>query len=115
MSGPDNTTRVVLTTAPDPGAAASLARALVEERLAACANVLPGVRSVYWWEGEIEDAEEVLVVLKTTGDRLEAMLRRAAVLHPYDVPELLALPVDAGHPPYLDWVRRETRDDTSGP
>jgi periplasmic divalent cation tolerance protein len=101
--------RVVLMTAPDRATAESLGEALVRERLAACANVLPGITSWFWWEGELERAEEALVVLKTRAERVGELLARAAELHPYDVPELLALPVEAGLPAYLEWVGRESR------
>jgi periplasmic divalent cation tolerance protein len=101
--------RVVLMTAPDRATAEKLGEALVRERLAACANVLPGVTSLFWWEGELQRAEEALVVLKTPAEQVDALLARAVELHPYEVPELLALPVEAGLPAYLDWVGREAR------
>lgn len=109
--------RVVLMTAPDRETAERVGTALVEARLAACANVVPGISSVYRWQGAVERAEEVLVVLKTRSERVEALVSRAAELHPYDVPELLALPVREGHGPYLDWVRSETdgEPESSGP
>lgn len=97
-------------TAPDPEVAERLATELVEARLAACANLVPGVTSIYWWEGAVERAQEVLLVLKTTGERLPELVKRAAELHPYDVPEVLALPVEVGHGPYLRWVADETAD-----
>ena len=100
---------VVLTTAPGPSEARRIARALVEERLAACANVLPGVTSIYWWEGELQEDGETLIVLKTTREGLEELEDRLAELHPYDVPELLALDVVAGLEPYLEWVEGEVR------
>ncbi len=108
----DSETRVraVLTTVPDAETGERLGRTLVEERLAACANVLPGVVSVYRWKGEIERSAEALVILKTTEERLPALQARAVELHPYDVPEVLALPVGAGHPPYLAWVDQEVGD-----
>lgn len=100
---------VVLVTAPSPDQAAELARALVEERLAACGNVLPAIRSIYRWEGKIHDDAEALLVLKTTRGRFEALRERVIALHPYDVPEVLALPVEAGSAPYLAWLAAETR------
>jgi periplasmic divalent cation tolerance protein len=100
---------VVLVTAPTPERAAELARALVEERLAACGNVVPGLRSIYRWEGKIEDEPEVLLVLKTTRDRFDALRERVLALHPYQVPEVLALPVEAGSARYLAWLVAETR------
>ncbi len=100
---------VVFVTAPSPDRAAELARAVVEERLAACGNVVPGVRSIYRWEGEVVDEPEALLVLKTTRDRLDALRERVLALHPYEVPEVLALPVEAGAERYLAWVHSETR------
>ena len=96
-------------TAPDRATAEQVGEALVRERLAACANVLPGVTSLFWWGGELQRAEEALLVLKTAAERVEALLARAVELHPYEVPELLALPVEAGLPAYLEWVGREAR------
>lgn len=98
---------VVLVTTPTPEVAADLARALVEARLAACGNVVPGLRSIYRWEGAVQDEPEALLVLKTTRGRFEPL--REAVLrhHPYQVPEVVALPVEAGSAPYLDWVRAQ--------
>lgn len=100
--------RVVLVTAPDLATADALATALVEARLAACANILPSVTSVYRWEGAVERAEEVLLVLKTGSDRVAELVEATVERHPYDVPEVLALPVAEGHGPYATWVRTET-------
>ena len=97
----------VLTTAPDTSVAESLAQRLVEERLAACANVLPGVTSVFWWEGSVQSEGEVLVLLKSTEARYPALRDRLLELHPYDVPEVLRLPVAGGSEGYLEWVRSE--------
>jgi len=99
--------RTILITAPDASTGERLGRALVQERLAACANIVPGVVSVYWWQGDVHRDTEVLIIVKTTQDRVEAVRARVVELHPYDVPEVLALSVDAGHSPYLDWVRSE--------
>ncbi len=99
--------RLVLVTAPDAEAGARLGRALVDERLAACVNVVPGLRSIYRWEGEIQDDAEVLLLVKTRADRLENLTTRVRELHPYDVPEVLVLAVDGGSADYLDWVRAE--------
>jgi periplasmic divalent cation tolerance protein len=104
---PDDAVRVALSTAPDADVAARIARALVEERLAACANLLSPVRSIYRWQGRVEDDTEVLLVIKTRADRVDALAERLRALHPYDVPELVVLPVDAGLAAYLDWVRAE--------
>jgi periplasmic divalent cation tolerance protein len=99
---------VVLVTAPSPDQAAEIARALVEERLAACGNVVPAIRSIYRWEGKVHDDAEALLVLKTTRGRFEALRDRVLALHPYDVPEVLALPVEAGNAAYLAWIAAET-------
>ncbi len=99
----------VLVTVPDAGKAAELARALVEERLAACGNVIAGVRSIYRWEGKVQDEGEVLLVLKTARRRFPDLLARLRSLHPYEVPEILAIPVEEGNGAYLDWVDQSTR------
>jgi periplasmic divalent cation tolerance protein len=99
---------VVLVTAPSADQAAALARALVEERLAACGNVIPGLRSIYRWEGQVQDEPEALLVLKTTRSRFEALRERVLALHPYEVPEVIALPVEVGSAPYLAWIAGET-------
>lgn len=102
-------TLVVLVTAPSAETAAGIARALVEERLAACGNVVPGLRSIYRWEGTVHDEAEALLVLKTTRGRFAALRDRVLALHPYQVPEVLALPVEEGSQKYLAWVGEETR------
>jgi len=101
-------TIVVLVTAPTPERAAELARTLVEERLAACGNVVPGLRSIYRWEGKVQDDAEALLLLKTTRARFEALRDRVLALHPYQVPEVIALPVEAGSAKYLEWIAAET-------
>ena len=100
---------VVLVTTPTPERAAEIARAVVEERLAACGNVVPGLRSIYRWEGKLQDEGEALLVLKTTRARFEELKQRVLSLHPYQVPEVIALPVEAGSAPYLAWIAGETR------
>ena len=82
---------------------------LVEERLAACASVLPGLRSVYRWQGAIERADEVLLLIKTTRERIEPLTARVASLHPYELPEVVAVEVAGGLAAYLDWVEEQTR------
>lgn len=99
---------VVLVTAPSAERAAEIARALVEERLAACGNVVPGLRSIYRWEGKVQDDAEALLLLKTTRARFDALRDRVLALHPYEVPEVIALPVEAGSERYLAWIRGET-------
>jgi periplasmic divalent cation tolerance protein len=95
---------VVLSTLPNPEKAAEIARILVEERLAACVNIVPQIRSIYRRKDAIQDEAETLAVVKTTADRAEALHARLLALHPYQLPEVLALPVSGGHSPYLEWV-----------
>lgn len=102
--------QVVLVTAPDGDSAALIARTLVAERLAACVNLVSAVRSIYRWEGSVEEDEEVLLVVKTRAGRTEALAERIRALHPYAVPEVLALTAGGGSAAYLDWVRAETRE-----
>jgi periplasmic divalent cation tolerance protein len=97
-------TRLVFVTCPDPAVAVNLAKSLVEERLAACGNVLPGVRSIYRWEGAVHDGAECLLLLKTTAAGYPALEARVKALHPYDVPEIIAVKVEGGLPAYLQWV-----------
>ena len=99
----------VTTTADDIEQLARLARSLVEERLIACANLAPGVRSIYRWEGTTNDEPEALAVLHTTADRAERVVVRVRELHPYDTPQILVTPVLAADPGYADWVREATR------
>lgn len=99
---------VVLVTAGTDAEAASLGRTLVEERLAACANLVPGIRSIYWWEGKVEEAGEHLLLLKARAADVPALAARVKELHGYDVPEVLALPVADGSPAYLAWLADAT-------
>jgi periplasmic divalent cation tolerance protein len=103
-AGPDASgVRVLLSTAP-PGEAHALARRLVEEGLAACVSLVPGVRSVYRWQGAVADDPETLMVLKTTATGLPRLMARLCELHPYEVPEQLVLEPTAGTPAYLAWL-----------
>lgn len=98
---------LVSCTHPEDGVEA-LAEALVEARLVACAQVTRGLQSVYRWQGKIESAAEARVDLKTTADRLTALMEAITRLHPYDVPEIVAMPIMSGSAAYLDWVRDQT-------
>ncbi|MEK6750079.1 MAG: divalent-cation tolerance protein CutA [Pseudomonadota bacterium] len=95
---------VVYCTCPEGDGAVALATALVEQKLAACVNLVPGIHSIYRWQGAVERATEVLLIIKTRRDRLEALAQGIRALHPYQVPEILALPVTAGFVPYLQWL-----------
>ena len=103
MSSPSDVVLVYMT-APSESVALRLARGAVEARLAACGNLLPQVRSIYRWQGAICDDPEVLVLFKTTADQLGALRDHLVAAHPYDCPEVIAVPVVAGHAPYLEWV-----------
>ena len=100
---------VALCTAPDPETAESLAGGMVDNRLAACVNILPEIRSMYRWDNEVQRDSEVLMVIKTTRPGVDPLKQWLARHHPYDVPELLALPVEDGFSDYLGWVIQETR------
>ena len=95
---------VVLCTVGSAEDAERLARAVVEGRLAACVNVVPGVTSFYRWEGKVASDGEWLLIMKTTKERFAALREAVVELHPYDVPEVIELPIGDGHPPYLDWI-----------
>jgi periplasmic divalent cation tolerance protein len=106
--------RVAFVTAPNEETAEALGRAVVGEGLAACANVLPGVTSVYRWRGEVRRDAEALIILKTTDARAGELTRRVVELHPYDVPEVLVVETKGGYAPYLDWVTEETGSGSGG-
>ena len=99
---------VVLCSCPDEPTAAQIAGQLVAEHLAACVQRLPGVRSVYRWEGAVRDEPEVLLAIKTTESAYQALEMRLKALHPYDVPEIIALPIVAGSGDYLSWIAAES-------
>jgi periplasmic divalent cation tolerance protein len=101
--------RIVLTTCADPQEAGRLARTLVEERLAACATLIPAVQSIYHWQGQIESSTETLLLLKTGPDQLTALEARLHALHSYQTPEFLVLAIEAGSHPYLDWLQSSLR------
>jgi periplasmic divalent cation tolerance protein len=100
---------IVLVTVPDEQVASRIAQALVSEKLAACVNVLPGVRSVYAWKGEICNEGELLCLLKTRRALYPGVRERVLQLHPYEVPEIIALPLIEGSDNYLAWLRDSTR------
>ena len=97
--------QLVLTTAPDPLVAEAIARALVDAQLAACVSLLPGVTSVYRWQGQVETAREVQLLIKTRTANMGALMDEITRLHPYALPELISLPIDGGLPAYLEWLR----------
>ena len=102
-------TLLVLTNLPERAAAERIADLLVERRLAACVNILAPCRSVYRWKGEVQHDEEHPVLIKTTADRYPALEQALRAAHPYELPEIVAVPVERGLPGYLDWVAAQTR------
>jgi periplasmic divalent cation tolerance protein len=101
--------RLVLVTAPNLKTARALARAALENRLAACANILPKIESHYWWQGKLESSAECLILFKTTAARLAALERQILSLHPYQTPEFLVLPILGGNKAYLEWLTASVR------
>jgi periplasmic divalent cation tolerance protein len=106
--------RLLVSTAPAEQAPA-LARALLEARLIGCANLIPQVRSLYWWDGAIQDDAEVVMMMETTTELAEAAAARLAQIHPYEVAKILTLVPDASHPPYLKWLAEITAPVTATP
>ena len=104
--------RLVLCTCPDQECATRIAERLVEERLAACVSLVPGLTSIYRWQGGIQRDAEVLLLIKTVAGRFDALAATLCALHPYEVPEIIALPITAGLPDYLTWMTRCTQPDT---
>ena len=100
---------IVLVSCPDAKTAESISKALLAKRLAACTSTIPGVRSRYWWKGKLEAADEVLLIAKTTADRYPDVEKAVKTLHPYELPEVIALPIIKGSREYLDWITKETR------
>ena len=104
MIEPENT-RVVLVTAPDAETARRIARQVLESRLVACVNLVPGIESHYWWQGRIESGQEVLMVMKTTAGRISELKDAVLAAHPYDTAAFVVLPIESGSARYLDWIR----------
>lgn len=104
---------LVMTNVPDTKIARTLGRQLVEQKLAACVNLLPGVLSTYRWHNAIEEADEVTLLIKTTQARYSELETAITSLHPYQVPEILMLPIMGGLPTYLAWIAQETKNDAS--
>jgi len=100
---------LIYVTAPNRDEALRIGREIVTGRLAACANVLPAMTSIYQWEGEIREDSEAVLILKTRRDLSEPVIARIRSLHPYETPAILVLPVQAGNPAFLEWIQDETR------
>jgi len=99
---------LIYMTASNDAEARTIARILVQERLAACVNILAGMRSVYRWEGEIQEESEIVLIAKTRRDRVPALTDRVTEIHSYDCPCVVTIPIDGGNPDFLDWIDAET-------
>lgn len=100
---------MIYVTYPTDECAREISRALLEGRLVACANIFPAHESLYWWEGKVQSAAETAVIYKTTNDEFEALQDKIAELHPYDCPCIVALPIENGYAPFLQWIEAETK------
>lgn len=107
-----NQVLLVLVNLPNAAAGDAIARHLVKNRLAACVNCLPGVKSIYQWQGELVTADEVSLLIKTTRACYAELEASITSMHPYQVPEIIALPIELGWRPYLDWITAETKKDS---
>jgi periplasmic divalent cation tolerance protein len=103
-------TILVYMTAPDADTAHRIGRAIVERRLAACVNIIPGMQSLYWWDGKIQDEHEVVLLAKTTAMSFAALKECIVDLHPYEVPCIVSVALQNGHGPFLDWIRAQVLD-----
>ena len=99
---------LVLCTVPNASVGEAIARGIVEAELAACVNIIPGVRSIYRWQGKVEDDREEQLLIKTRRERFDALCRFIVEQHPYEVPEIIAMPMVMGHAPYLTWLESQT-------
>jgi periplasmic divalent cation tolerance protein len=109
---PATSFKLVLVTAPNRSVARRLAQHALEARLAACANLIPGIESHYWWQGRVERGQEILIVFKTRARQLAALERLIISRHPYDTPEILAVPLSQGTPRYLNWITASMKPGT---
>jgi len=100
----------VFCTVPDEKTAEKISKTLVEEKLAACCNIIRNIRSIYAWEGKIYDDPELLIIIKTRAAAFERIEKRIGELHPYNVPEIIALPIVVGNKPYLNWVKENVHE-----
>lgn len=114
MNAP-NECLLAFSTFPDLETARRVARQIVDEHLAACANILSSVESIYHWRGQVEESSETMVIFKLSSSGFAAFETKLQALHPYDIPEIIAAPVAAGLPAYLDWVTRESAARTTAP
>jgi periplasmic divalent cation tolerance protein len=100
---------IIFSTASSEEEALNISKNIVESRLAACANILPAIQSIYWWKDKIHDEKEVLIIIKTVKDKLDDIIKKIEELHSYEVPEIIAVPVAGGSEKYLNWINREVK------
>lgn len=110
LTNSDRAARMIYVTCGSKDEATTIARTLVEERLAACANIFDPMRSVYWWQGSVTEDDEIVLILKTTVDRVGALTERVKALHSYELPCVVEIPLSGGNAAYLDWIAAETAD-----
>lgn len=103
----DSAPQLILSTCPDQQSADTIATALVEQGLAACVNIVPGIQSIYLWQGKVERQGELLLLIKARGDAFSAISARIVELHPYELPEVIAVTIGNGLQPYLEWINEE--------
>ncbi|KAF8718130.1 hypothetical protein HU200_003801 [Digitaria exilis] len=101
---------VVYVTVPNREAGKKLSQSIISEKLAACVNIVPGIESVYWWEGKVQSDAEELLIIKTRESLLDALTEHVKANHEYDVPEVIALPITGGNTKYLEWIKNSTRE-----
>lgn len=101
---------VAFVTTPDENAAKKIARGLVDQKLAACVNILPNIQSVYMWEDKVNEDNEILLIIKTRTSRVDELIKYVKDNHPYSVPEVITLPIDKGHIPYMNWIANTVPD-----
>lgn len=106
--------RIIYITCKDKAEAIKIGKAIVRDQLAACANILDPMTSIYWWKGELEEDNETVLILKTHAGLVDNLIQKVKTLHSYDVPAILALPILDGNPEYLTWLKEETKD-SGGP
>jgi periplasmic divalent cation tolerance protein len=106
----DHPARMLYITCGSREEATAIARTVVEERLAACANIIGAMRSVYWWQGSVAEDDEIVLILKTTAERAGELTERVKALHSYDLPCVVEIPLGGGNAAYLDWIAAETAD-----
>ena len=105
----DTSSRIIFITASSEEEAGKIAKTLVAEKLAACVNSIPGVKSTYWWEGKVCQEDEVMLIAKTTSALFPAVMNRVKLLHSYEVPEIISFPIAEGLPDYLRWIEEVTQ------